>query len=134
MKLVLDASVAVAASRRHERSHASARARVARVLRGEDEVILPALFAIEVGAALARAGEPVAAVRAYVESLLATATKVVSLGPRTARRIRDVAMLHRLRAADAIYVWIASREAIPLCTLDEEILKRSVEACEVLEP
>lgn len=62
MKLVLDASVAVAAARPTESSHAVSRARVARVLAGHDEIVVPAIFPIEVGASLARVGEPTAAV------------------------------------------------------------------------
>jgi predicted nucleic acid-binding protein len=58
MKLVLDASVAVAASRPNEPSHAVSRARITRVLAGHDEIVVPAIFPIEVGASLARVGDP----------------------------------------------------------------------------
>jgi predicted nucleic acid-binding protein len=106
--MVLDASVAVAAARPNEPSHAASRARVSRVLGGGDEVILPALFPIEVGAALARVGEPPAAVRAYVEALVSSAFQIIAIGPRNARKVRDVAIAAKLRAADAMYVWLAS--------------------------
>jgi predicted nucleic acid-binding protein len=62
VRLVLDASVAVAAARPSEPFHAISRARVARVLAGDDEIVVPAIFPIEVGASLARVGEPTAAV------------------------------------------------------------------------
>ncbi len=58
MRLVLDASVAVAAARAREVSHRAAQARVGGILRGDDELIVPTLFAVEVGAALAREGVP----------------------------------------------------------------------------
>ena len=57
MRLVLDASVAVAAARVREPSHRAAQARVARILRGEDELIVPTIFSVEVVAALARVDE-----------------------------------------------------------------------------
>jgi predicted nucleic acid-binding protein len=50
MKLVLDASVAVAAARPIEVAHQAARQRIARVFRGEDDIVVPAIFPIEVGA------------------------------------------------------------------------------------
>lgn len=53
---VLDASVAVAAVRRAEPSHAAARARLALVLAGTDHAIVPATFDAEVTSALVRAG------------------------------------------------------------------------------
>jgi predicted nucleic acid-binding protein len=134
VRIVLDASVAVAAARPREPSHGPARLRVSRVLRGLDDIVVPALFSVEVGAALARAGEDLPAVQAYVESLLEAAQTVASLGPHAARRARETAMRWRLRAADAVYVSLAVRERIPLCTLDREVLQRAGGACRVLSP
>ncbi|WP_437762756.1 type II toxin-antitoxin system VapC family toxin [Sorangium sp. So ce281] len=134
MKIVLDASVAVAAARPNEPSHAASRARVARVLAGDDELVVPAIFPIEVGASLARVGEPVTAVRDYVDALMSVAIDVATIGPLRARRIRDVAMASRLRAADAVYVWLAAQEAAPLCTLDREMVERSGAFCRVIPP
>lgn len=134
MKLVLDASVAVAAARPNEPSHAASRVRVSRVLGGGEEVVLPALFSIEVGAALARVGEPPAAVRAYVDALVSSAVQIVAIGPRNARKVRDLAIAAKLRAADAMYVWLAAKEGIPLCTLDKEIVQRGAAFCQVILP
>jgi hypothetical protein len=51
MRLVHDASVAIAASRAHEPSSAAARARVGRAIRRHDELVVPSLFGIEVAGA-----------------------------------------------------------------------------------
>ena len=134
MRLVLDASVAVAAARPGEPSHRAARLRVSRVLRGADEIVVPALFSVEVGAALARAGEPLPAVRAYVDALVSAAVIVAPLGPRSAHRARETAMRWQLRAADGVYVWLAVREGLPLCTLDREVQQRGGGACQVIAP
>lgn len=134
MKLVLDASVAVAAARPNEPSHAASRARVARVLAGHDEIVVPAIFPIEVGASLARVGEQTVAVCAYVDALVSVATSVATIGPLRARRIRDMAIASKLRAADAAYVWLATQEAVPLCTLDRELTQRGGAFCQVIPP
>ena len=134
MRIVLDASVAVAAARPTEPSHASSRARLDRVLRGVDEIVVPAIFPIEVGAALARVGEPGPAVVAYVDALTGIALMIATMGPLRARRIRDMAIATRLRAADAAYVWLAAREALPLCTLDREMVHRGGVVCQVMAP
>lgn len=134
MRLVLDASVAVAAARAREPSHRAARLLVAGILRGEDEVVVPAIFSVEVAAALARADEPTPAIRAYVDALLRMAARVVPLSPAVARRARETAMRWRLRAADALYVSLAEWESLPLCTLDPEMSRRGASVCEVIAP
>jgi predicted nucleic acid-binding protein len=134
MKLVLDASVAVAAARPNEPSHAVSRARVTRVLAGNDEIVVPAIFPIEVGASLARVGEPPSAVCAYVDTLMSVVVAVATIGPLRARRIRDMAIASKLRAADAAYVWLAAQEGVPLCTLDREMTQRGCAFCQVIPP
>lgn len=134
MTLVLDASVAVAAARPREPSHAAARARVSKILRGDETMLVPTLFSIEVAAALARVGEPLPAIRAYVDALLAVAARVAPLGPRSAAQARETAMRWQFRAADAVYVWLAASRAVPLCTLDREMARRAGGACAVIGP
>jgi predicted nucleic acid-binding protein len=133
MKLVLDASVAVAAARPGEPMHRAARLRVAGVLSGGDAVVVPTLFGIEVAASLSRVGVPLQAVRAYVDQLLAGAS-VIPLGSRAARQVRETAMRWKLRAADAVYVWVAVREGAPLCSIDRELERRAAGACAVIGP
>lgn len=133
MRLCLDASVAVASERPREPSHAASRARVDRVLAGADDLVVPALFPIEVAAALARVGLAERDVRAYVERLLAGA-ELVTIGPKRAPLIQAVAMATKLRAADAAYVWVAARARVPLVTLDGEVLKRGAPVCAVEPP
>lgn len=133
MRLVLDASVAVAAARPGEPRHRTARSRVEAILSGTDEIAVPTLFSVEVAASLARLGIALPAIRAYVDELLAGAV-VIPLGPRAARQARETAMRWRLRAADAVYVWVAGREGLPLCTLDRELDRRASAACTVIGP
>jgi len=130
---VLDASVAVAAVRPREPSHAAARARLASLLAGQDDIVVPAIFDPEVTSALVRGGASPAAARRYLERDLA-ARRLVTIGPRAARAISAVAARTRLRAADAAYVWLASTRSVPLVTLDAEVARRASDVCQVELP
>lgn len=128
---VLDASVAVAAARKSEPHHAAALARIHRVLRGTDDIVVPVIFEIEVASALARRGQREVAIRRWVAALLDDAA-VIDIGRREAVEVARVAVRARLRAADAVYVWAAGNRSVPLCTLDEEVRKRATAECMVM--
>lgn len=124
MRYVLDASVAVAALRRTEPGHAVALERCMPLFAGIDEIIVPAIFDIEVTAALVRRGAAQATVARLLERHFAPRAQV-TIGPRAARAVCNVAGITRLRAADALYVWVAAREGVPLVTLDQQVIDRA---------
>lgn len=135
MKIVLDASVAAAAVRPNEPGYARARARVDAILTGRDELVVPAIFPIEVTSALARrAAWPQLRITAYVARLLARPARLVTLGGRSANATAALAATTRLRAADAVYVWLAAKEGVALVTSDVEILQRGIAVCQVQAP
>jgi predicted nucleic acid-binding protein len=134
MRLVLDASVAIAALRPHEPGYAAARGRVLRLMINTDTAVLPALFIVEVRGALARLGFDRATSEHLVEELSREPHEVVTLGPLAAKAAAAVAARRKLRGSDACYVWLARREAIPLCTLDAEMAARGKAVCTILEP
>jgi predicted nucleic acid-binding protein len=135
VKLVLDASVAVAAVRPIEPTYLRARARVDAILTGRDELVVPAIFPIEVTSALARAAAwPQSQIAAYVATLLAAPCRVAAIGAKRALAVAHLAATTRLRAADAVYVWLASKEGVVLVTSDEEILRRGGGVCQVQAP
>jgi predicted nucleic acid-binding protein len=111
MRLVLDASVAIAASRPHEPSSAFARARVGRALRRFDELVLPTLFGVEVAGALSRHGEPEGKIPDYIARLTSTPHEVIPVRRRPARVER---WMSRLRGDFA---------ARTLCTLARVLSK-----------
>ncbi len=133
MRYVLDASVAVASLRANEPTHAASVAYLSPLLRGLDAIVVPTLFRIEVAAALARAGLKPVQIGRFVSAFLAHAT-VVTIGPRRAREIQSLAVSTRLRAADAIYVWLAETEGLPLVTVDTEVHQRGAARCQVVAP
>jgi predicted nucleic acid-binding protein len=124
VKYVLDASVAVAALRSGEPFHAEALRRCMPLFGGKDDIVVPALFDVEVVSALVRRGVPLSSVERFFVRHLATRT-IVALGRRSVRAVRHVVGLTRLRAVDALYVWLAAREGLPLVTFDREILRRA---------
>ena len=130
---VLDASVAVAAVRPGEPSHAAARARLAGLLTGADEIVVPSLFDVEVISALVRGQALPARAQKYLQVDLAP-RKLVTIGPRSARAICGVVARTRLRAADAAYVWVAIVHELPLVTLDREIGEKVAGMCRVEPP
>jgi predicted nucleic acid-binding protein len=91
---------------------------------GDDEVIVPALFDIEVVSALVRRGASPASVARFFENHFIART-VVTIGPKAARAVRNVVGQTKLRAADALYVWVAVREGLPLVTADRQVLQRA---------
>jgi len=72
---------------------------------------------VEVVAALVRRGANAASVDRFFDAHFGT-RELVAIGPRAARASRAVAANTCLRAADALYVWVAAREGLPLVTLD----------------
>jgi predicted nucleic acid-binding protein len=133
MKYVLDASVAVAALRSNEPGHHRALRRCTALFAGEDEVVVPVLFDVEVTAALVRRGADPARVAAFFRKHFASRT-VVTLGPRAARATQAIVNSTQLRASDAFYVWVAAREGLPLVTANAEILRRAGGVCQVEMP
>jgi predicted nucleic acid-binding protein len=121
---VLDASVAISALRAGDANHARAASYLAPLLQGIDSIVVPAIFDVEVVATLARAGyAPIDARRAA--DLFVGTSRMVTLGPRAARAASSTASRTRLRTGDAIYVWVAEREGLPLVTFDGDILARA---------
>jgi len=89
--------------------------------------------AVDATSALVRRGAAIAAVQEYLERDLA-AREIITIGPRAALAISGVAARTRLRAADAVYVWVASSRGLPLVTLDREIAQKVGTLCQVEDP
>ena len=91
---------------------------------GTDEIVVPAIFDVEVVSALVRRGVPGERVASFLERHLARRS-LVTIGSRAAGRAQRVVERTGLRAADALYVWVAAREGLPLVTADREVLSRA---------
>lgn len=134
MRVVLDASVAVASVQRTAPGHLAARRRVRRVLMAQDEIVVPTLFLVEVAASLGRLGVAHDRVDQLLDGLSKAPHELVPLAARRARLASAQALDGRLRGADACYVAIASEHRLPLCTLDVELAERAERLCRVMKP
>jgi len=88
MTYVLDASVAVAAMRDHEPFHAAALARCLPVFAGREDIVVPAIFDVEVTSALVRRGAEPARVAELLDRHL-SARRLVTIGHRNDRRVEE---------------------------------------------
>lgn len=113
---------------------AAPRACVERALQGLHELVQPALFVVDVSGALTRLGFSEANIRALVEPLCIGPHEIVAVGSKRAAQASQIARLCKLRAMDALYVWVAVRGRIPLCTLDQEMLARAPAAVKTIGP
>lgn len=133
--LTLDASVFVAACRRHEPGYADSRALLALLHQMDTPMIEPAILSVEVAAALRRTGEDAAMAGDYAAAILALPRLIVaSVDARLARRAVALALECRLRGADALYATVASQYGARLVTLDSEQLERSPAAVSACKP
>jgi len=123
-RLVLDASVAVAWCFEDESSPLTER--ILDLLSAGTEVLIPAIWPLEVANALLVAERRKRITTAKVTALLQRIAKlpivVEALQPHRAfEHILSVARQHQLTEYDAAYVELALREALPLATLDDRL-------------
>jgi len=132
---VVDASVWVALFNDRDAGHAAARAWLAAAMAEEEPIVAPVILLAEVSAALARAStdepSPIEAVK------LLRGHGLVELFPvdeTLAARAAVIAAACRLRGADAIYVALADRLAMPLVTSDRQQLERGARVVATCAP
>ena len=120
-RYTVDASVFVNAFNPHEDGHAESLAFLAAVQEGADPVIVPTLLVPELAAAAARASDDSAGALDYAHATIALPhVTLVSLTPAMSRQAGELAAMHRLRGADAVYVAVARRYGTTVVSRDEE--------------
>lgn len=123
-RLVLDASVAVAWCFEDESTRPAEN--VLDVLSAGTEALAPAIWPLEVANALLVAERRKRITRAQVTALLQRISKLpIAVEPippaRAFEQVLAVARQHELSEYDASYVELASREGLPLATLDAKL-------------
>lgn len=130
-----DASVWVSALVASEVHHTASRDWLGQRDAAEQVVVAPALLVPEVAAAIARrSGRSALARRAIAALLRLPNLRLVVLDAELAEQAGRIAADCKLRGADAIYVAVAKRLAVPLVTWDREQLERACDVVEVVRP
>lgn len=125
MNFTIDASVFVAASRPAESNHTISFEFLQRIDKQDILTSCPTLLLTECAAAIARAthNENLAQQLVILVEALPGLT-LVPLSRTLAYRAAEIAIRHRLRGADAIYVAVAEQVGHILVSWDHEMLER----------
>lgn len=125
-RFTVDASVFVNAFNPHEAGQPESLAVLTALRERGDPIVVPALLLPEIASAVARATGDREGALAYAR---ATAdlphVTLVSLTSAMARQAAELAAMHRLRGADAVYVAVARRYGTTLLSRDEEQRRRA---------
>ena len=133
--LTLDASVFVAACRRHEHGHVASRALLQSLQATGTPLIEPAILPVEVATALRRADGDEGAARRVAESIMVLPElTLVPVDSRFVRRVLVSTLEYGLRGADALYAAVALQYGTRLVTLDAEQLGRSPDSIQACTP
>lgn len=135
MSLTIDASIFVAASRAPEASHTVSLDFLRRVEEQGLSIFCPTLALAECAAAIARRTDRedlAEKLVAFIESF--PNLYLVSLDAALAHRASEIAIAHRIRGADSVYVAVAESANTDLITWDDEMLQRGRNLVSTLTP
>jgi predicted nucleic acid-binding protein len=120
-RYTVDASVFVNAFNPHEVGHADSLLFLTTLHTSGDPVMVPTLLLPEIAAAVSRAsGDRHGALRYALASAELPHLTLVTLTEVLGRQAAELAAVHRLRGADAVYVAVARRYASTLVSRDDE--------------
>lgn len=118
--MVIDASVWVSFYLPQDTNHPATTPFIRRVVQNRVLVFAPGLILVEIGAALARRVDQDTARRAVAQLRRLPYLRLASLDTLGVARATRTAIDCRLRGADAVYVALAQRLALPLVSWDSE--------------
>jgi predicted nucleic acid-binding protein len=132
---VIDASVYVALVNAQEKDHASSWAWFEQAQAAQEPIVAPVILLAEVAAALCRGIGDLRLAHRVVQQL--RHSEVIELVPVTlamAERAATIAVDHRIRGCDALYIALADQLRDRLITLDRQQLERSGAVVIALQP
>ena len=119
--IVLDTSVWIGILIKSDFHHLSSRAWYGRWTTNPEPIHLPAICLPEVAGVLGRAGEPPAAVLKLIDSFeQRQEIRLHSMDAEFTRFSAEVAVMSKLKGADATFVALAASLAVPLITWDRQ--------------
>ncbi|MCX6046353.1 MAG: type II toxin-antitoxin system VapC family toxin [Chloroflexi bacterium] len=121
---VIDASVYVARSRRSEPGFADSVALLQRIDMEQWQVYLPSIALPEVAGNIARTTGKLSFARHVLIILLQPYVEIIDVDVTMGQFAANLAMQHRIRGCDAVYVALAQMRNAVLITLDQEQRQR----------
>jgi predicted nucleic acid-binding protein len=132
---VIDASVYIAWIKANEADHASSWAWLGAARARREPLLAPVTLVAEVGAALSRGlGDTDLAQRAVDKLKKGSLIELVPVTLALASQAATIAVKHRIRGCDAIYVALAEQRGDTLLTLDQQQLERAAAVVMTLHP
>lgn len=133
--LTVDANVFVSAHVRTEAHHADSDQFLNRLVQTAVSLFCPTLVAPETAAAIARSTGDTGLTHAAVSQIDGFPyLSLIALTPDRALLAAAVAVVHRLRGADSVYVAVAQEFGTTLITWDQEMLTRGASTVAVMTP
>ncbi len=133
--IVLDTSFWIGILIKSDFHHMSSRVWYGRWTTNPTPIHLPAICLPEVAGVLGRGGEPPAAVLQLIDSLKTRQEiNFHSMDAEFTRFSAEVAVLSRLKGANATFVALAASLDIPLLTWDKEQGERGARFCRTMTP
>jgi predicted nucleic acid-binding protein len=115
--------------------HAVARSWLGEASKAGERLFAPWILVAEVGAAISRGlGDPALARKTVARLVGAGVVHLIPVDARLAERASDIAIDHRIRGCDAVYVALAEALGEPLATFDTQQSVRAAGVVRVLRP
>jgi len=133
MNLTIDASVFVSSARPSDKLYTTS-FKFLKSVRGT-KIFCPTLVLSECGAAIARpTGDSVLSRKLVSLVERFPGMSLVALDQMLAKRAAEIAIDHRLRGADAVYIGVAAAFDAALVSWDQEMLQRCPDSVPALSP
>ena len=132
---VVDASVYIALVNAHEREHSTSWAWFEQARAADEPVVAPVILLAEVAAALSRGmGDPTLAHRVVQQLARSEVIELIPVTQAMAEQAARIAVEHRIRGCNAVYVALAEQLSKTLVTLDRQQLERGARIVSVRAP
>jgi len=132
---VLDASVQIALVNSADHHHEAALVWYQGAITGDEAILAPSIIVAEVAAGIRRGLDDQSLARLVVQDMLSGGLiQLVPVDADLAAHAADIAITHRIRGCDAVYVALAAALDESLVTFDEKQAERAAAAVAVLRP
>lgn len=133
--VVVDTSVWISWLLPTDLNHASAHNWISRYVHAGGLLLSPSMLVIETASGISRAtNQSAVGAQAARQIYTLSFVQVAPLDQNLVNETADIAATYKLRGADAIFVALAKREAVPLVSFDHEQLTRPTAIIATIRP